>query len=332
MDHPTYTDLIREFSGTWFVQVDLRILRFLEGDTSAAVVMGRILNLYHMKQCNSKDMGLLEKYDYWIRCPVRNLRSYLSLGEYKLRGALTKLVESKLLKTEYRAGKIMWVKPRFTKLEWLQDNSRNEKTSPPSDEKTSPPRETRKPRHLYTKKRDKNLSKKGGAKLPSRTLSNSSSGKSTPSPESEALARLLREGIRKKGRLFGETGRSAAYLDRIGGNNFQKLIKEVGSLPIVKEVAEFFVEHCSLEESKEMGLPGIMSAAQFHKQFEWIRDVMEKRTKVVRKKVGKKRVYVDKAEGIFREEPIYETKRVLRKREKIMGDDGRMRWKEINDE
>ena len=135
--------IILSHSTANFIQVRLDHIRFLKGDGSAAALLGYLINMVRMKNANAQDLRNLKKNKLWFRCLVRVMRKHLGMGEDRLRGALDKLIGTKVIEETKRAKRATWIRIKAKGLRQLEKAARQGKTmsrenpaTKPSDGKT----------------------------------------------------------------------------------------------------------------------------------------------------------------------------------------------------
>jgi len=162
-DYGEQMSVIAEQSGNQFMKCHYAHIRYLEGDGSASIVLSHLLNLLFLKHHNTEDRQRLQRDCLWFRCPFKEIRSQLGMGEDRLRHAIRILSEGNLIETCHWAGKILWIRIDTARLkDVVEQDSQNQKRGNPVSTKDkvrngeTPLLETGKPSFSYTN----NLTKK----------------------------------------------------------------------------------------------------------------------------------------------------------------------------
>lgn len=112
--------VIKDTVSGGFLQLRMDILRYLQGNTSAAVVLAYVSNQLRMMAVH--DNARLKESDLWMCCPAQKIQKDLCIGKDKQKHAIDTLEKTGLLLKDNRKNNCLWVKVNADKLKKIHED------------------------------------------------------------------------------------------------------------------------------------------------------------------------------------------------------------------
>lgn len=147
-DYKEYVRIILRFAGAHYLKVHLRMIQYLEGDGSAAVVISYMINQLTMKLQFEPSLNNLQENDMWFKCPIKEMMENLNMKKDKIQRILSDLVDKNLIERKRlpgnapHYGNFLWVRVNQKKIELIDNGAQLRESRTTSDPQLNEVRET----------------------------------------------------------------------------------------------------------------------------------------------------------------------------------------------